>query len=440
MTTCGEILPSKSRRLSVIKIAAIVLIFLAFAFYPPLICESWSLHPEEVLVVANVRVLESLELARYYMKKRHIPAENLIILSQTDQERCRKGEYLQNMVTPLRLFFALRKPSQHKYRCLVTMFGTPLTVYEPRAGIGTTLEIWLLKVQGLAIRLLMALGQEAYQEHLVKRDHQIKNNILHLQRTEDLSAVDSEIALVHRQDSPLFKWLPNPLFLSHAVPQKGDQRNSVLMVSRLDGPSPAIVRRMIDDSLAAETKGLRGKAYFDARWPDPGDKELSGYAWYDRSLHLAAQYIRSTGMMDVIAENSKRLFQPGQCPRAALYCGWYSLEKYVAAFQWVPGAVGYHMASFECRTLRDPKSTAWCKSMLTAGAAAVIGPVGEPFIQAFPPPNLFFSLLIKGDLSLAECFAFSNPFLSWRMILIGDPLYRPFKARHPHFHPLRALS
>lgn len=29
---------------------------------------------------------------------------------------------------------------------------------------------------------------------------------------------------------------------------------------------------------------------------------------------------------------------------------------------------------------------------------------------------------------LAEVFAMTNPFLSWQMILVGDPLYNPFKT------------
>jgi hypothetical protein len=66
--------------------------------------------------------------------------------------------------------------------------------------------------------------------------------------------------------------------------------------------------------------------------------------------------------------------------------------------------------------------------MLEKGAAAVIGPVNEPYVQAFPLPEVFFALLTEGKLTLAECYALSLPFLSWQMVLIGDPLYRPFKA------------
>ena len=65
--------------------------------------------------------------------------------------------------------------------------------------------------------------------------------------------------------------------------------------------------------------------------------------------------------------------------------------------------------------------------MLEKGVAATLGPVAEPYIQAFPMPDLFFPLVVEGRLTLAECYALSNPYWSWQMVLIGDPLYRPFK-------------
>jgi uncharacterized protein (TIGR03790 family) len=101
----------------------------------------------------------------------------------------------------------------------------------------------------------------------------------------------------------------------------------------------------------------------------------------------------------------------------------------VDAFTWVRGAVGFHIASQECQTLKNKGSQVWCKMMLEKGVAATLGPVAEPYVQTFPIPDLFFGLLLDGQLSLAECYALSNPFWSWQMVLIGDPLYRPFKNR-----------
>ncbi len=92
--------------------------------------------------------------------------------------------------------------------------------------------------------------------------------------------------------------------------------------------------------------------------------------------------------------------------------------------------MGYHIASAECITLKEKNSRVWCKMMLEKGVAATLGPVAEPYVEAFPPPDLFFGLLLDGRFTLAECYVLSNPFLSWQMVLIGDPLYRPFPKKH----------
>jgi uncharacterized protein (TIGR03790 family) len=109
-----------------------------------------------------------------------------------------------------------------------------------------------------------------------------------------------------------------------------------------------------------------------------------------------------------------------------LYVGWYSLKKYVPAFTWKQGAVGWHIASYEAMHLRDPKSDEWCGKMIQAGVAATIGAVNEPYLGAFPIPQEFFGLLMTGKFTLAECYWRTIPAASWRMTLIGDPLYNPF--------------
>jgi uncharacterized protein (TIGR03790 family) len=62
--------------------------------------------------------------------------------------------------------------------------------------------------------------------------------------------------------------------------------------------------------------------------------------------------------------------------------------------------------------------------MIDNGIAATIGPVGEPYVQSFPVPEVFFAYLLKGGLSLAESYLLSVPYISWKMVLVGDPMYR----------------
>jgi hypothetical protein len=37
-------------------------------------------------------------------------------------------------------------------------------------------------------------------------------------------------------------------------------------------------------------------------------------------------------------------------------------------------------------------------------------------------------MVVFTTLSLAECYLISLPYLSWQMVLIGDPLYLPFAS------------
>lgn len=65
--------------------------------------------------------------------------------------------------------------------------------------------------------------------------------------------------------------------------------------------------------------------------------------------------------------------------------------------------------------------------MLEEGVAATLGPVAEPYLQSFPPPDDFFPLLLRGQQPLLEVYFRTLPSVSWMQILIGDPLYTPFK-------------
>jgi uncharacterized protein (TIGR03790 family) len=253
-------------------------------------------------------------------------------------------------------------------------------------------------------------------------------------QSETGASFDSELALVMWPDEyQLLRWQPNYLRPAFDNSQLS-KAHRTLMVARLDAPTLVLAKGLVDTALKIEKEGLRGKVYIDARGMGKLEdaKVMPGsYADYDRSLLITAKGIEDQTEMEVVLDTSPQLFQPGTCPDAALYCGWYSLAKYVDAFDWKPGAVAYHLASSEAHSLRDPASQAWCKKLLEDGVCATIGPVYEPYLGSFPRPNEFFSHLLQGDLTLVECFARTNPFNSWMMTLIGDPLYRPFRYRVP---------
>lgn len=369
------------------RIALQILLPALLLFTPP---PCLALEPEEILVVANRRATSSVRLAKFYMEKRGVPQENLIKLWTTYKETCSRAEYTKKIAKPIRELLA-QDQFKDKIKCLVLIYGVPLRIAESLAP-----------------------------EQITDR------------KTQDtVASVDSEIALVLSQEYDLEGWRPNPYFLGFAKSKEPElTRKDVLLVSRLDGPNEETVIRIITDSIACEKEGLQGAAFFDARWPNPKHLDkASGPVFYDASLHFTAQLLKNRGL-PVVLDEKKELFAAGSKLPASLYCGWYSLSNYVDAFAWQRGAIGYHIASGECVTLKGKKNRGWCQMMLENGAASTIGPVAEPYIQAFPLPQLFFPILADGKLGLAEAYFLSLPFLSWKMVLIGDPLYRPFSRPH----------
>jgi uncharacterized protein (TIGR03790 family) len=389
-----------------------------------------ALEPHEILVIANKNAARSVGLAQYYMQKRNIPQANLVELWITDKEWCSRKDYEERAVYKIRKHLKEKNPN-HQIRCLVTVYGVPLKVIAPAMTTGEKKQVEdLRKSRKIYSDRIKALDDQQKEQIKKLRDKlsTIEKRISVLTKHDHRASFDSELALVLRGDYSLSGWVLNPFFIGFK--DKKLSRENIMLVSRLDGPTDKIVKRIIDDSIETERTGLAGSAYFDARWKRPvkdrDPKAKIDYAFYDRSIYAAAELVDKSKIMAVVVNDKPELFKPGECPDAALYCGWYSLAKYVDAFTWQKGAVGYHIASSECSTLKQKNSQVWCKKMLESGVAATLGPTSEPYLQAFPVPEIFFGLLLDGRLSLAECYALSKPFWSWQMVLIGDPLYRPF--------------
>jgi len=380
-----------------------------------------ALGPDEVMVIANRDVAGSVELARYYMDRRAVRSILELSLGEL-RDSISRADYNDKVLTPVRKALA-QQEATGPIRCLLTVYGVPYKV-GPRGPLpnkSAELAQWRakLKAQQDISATLAKEGKSnttAYQQSEA-RVMQYRAEVNRITGAETGASLDSELSLARFEDYDLFRWRPNDL-LNHPVPEI----SRTLMVSRLDGPSLDIARALVDKALAAEAQGLQGVAYVDSR----GITRRDAFGLYDGCLRDLAAMIQRHGLFEVRHESTEALFQSGDCPRTALYCGWYSLKNYVDAFEFVDGAVGYHIASFEAVDLRDPNSTQWGPAMLRDGITATLGPVAEPYLQAFPKPDMFFSKLFAGR-CLVEAFYATNPYNSWQMLLIGDPLYRPFK-------------
>lgn len=266
----------------------------------------------------------------------------------------------------------------------------------------------------------------------------IENQLKELEQNETHASLDSELSLIMESNYPLLRWVPNYLHYNYdGSPIREVTRT--LMVSRLEAPTLALTKSLIDKAIAVEKTGLKGKVYLDARGltslsaEKPPQTGTEGD--YDRAILLAHKLISENTSLEVVLNNEKGLFEPNACPDVALYCGWVSLSQYVDAFKWNPGSFGYHMTSAEAQTIRKPDSQVWCKRMLDEGVAGTLGPVYEPYLLAFPRPNELFAMLLSGKFTYVECIYRTKSTNSWTMTTIGDPLYNPYKADPPLKNP-----
>ena len=385
-----------------------------------------ALEPNEILVIVNKDIPASEELGQYYCQQRNVPKENILALSlgKTLVDSISRDDYDKNIAEPIRKRLADQIPGQ-PIRCLLTTYGVPYKV-GPRGPLKEKQEQLkqLETTAGQYEKQLKDSNPADVNANIRKELDRVKTEIDWISGRETEASVDNELSLVLFSSYELYRWQPNQLNRHSRYPEG---LILTVMVSRLDGPSPQIARGLIDKAISAEKTGLNGFAYIDSRGI-PDDKKTGSFGNFDQKLRNLAVLLRIRTTLRVKEERTDKLFEPQSCPQTAIYCGWYSLKKYVDSFDFVDGAIGAHIASFEAIDLRDPNSTEWCPSMLVHGVTATFGPVAEPYLNAFPDPEEFFVELIKGK-CLVEAFYRSQPFCSWQMMLIGDPLYKPFARK-----------
>ena len=237
--------------------------------------------------------------------------------------------------------------------------------------------------------------------------------------------MDSELAALPTidQDLPLDGPLTNPL-LGTTNASALTPTNGVLMVARLDGPTPEIARGLVDKAIEAETNGLWGRAYFDIRSIRQG-----AYKVGDDWMRDAAEMCRQTGFETLVDTNPATFKPEFPMSHVAIYCGWY--DRTVSGpftrnnVEFMPGAFAYHLHSFSAGNLRSASDN-WAGPLLAKGATATMGCVFEPYLGGTPDIALFISRFIHAGFTFGEAAYASQSCLSWQVTVVGDPLYRPF--------------
>jgi len=205
----------------------------------------------------------------------------------------------------------------------------------------------------------------------------------------------------------------------------------MVFVARLDGPGLATITRMAEDAVAAERSGLTGMVAGDAQGLDA----VTGYGEGDATIRAVVDRLGVAGFPVNLDMKQEMWKQPAggvgsQAEGAAFYVGWYGLldfQNIFGARGLARGSIAWHIASQEAQDIWNPEGHGWCINLMRHGAAVTLGPVREPYVAAFPHGDVFTEALL-GGMSVAESYWLSLPHVSWAMVLLGDPLYRPFFA------------
>jgi uncharacterized protein (TIGR03790 family) len=355
------------------------------------------------VVVVNARQPESVALGEFYLEARGIPAANLVALPLPEAESITRREFVDQVWQPLQdelhrrgwIEGALSTQvddlgrrrtalTGHRLAHLVLCRGVPLRVHEDPV---------------LAEALAAARVPEQFRRNQ--------------------AAVDSELALLAQGPAPAVGFQPNPLF---NVRQASDiSAQLVVKVARLDGPTWADARALVTSALEAERRGLVGRYYVDLGGP---------HAIGDRWLDEARARLADLGYFGDVERSPAVLGIADRFDAPAFYFGWYAgavtgpfLRE---GFRFPAGAIALHIHSFSAATLRSATEQ-WCGPLIARGAAATFGNVFEPYLELTLHPGLLLARLAAGE-TLGDAACFATPALGWQGVVVGDPLYRPFKV------------
>ena len=346
-------------------------------------------RPASTLVVANKAVPEGVEVARYYMEKRGVPGDNLLLVETAPDIGLTRARFRQEIEEPVRAWLQARgaldarrlhqEPPSILY--VVLCYGVPTTVWEETPEGTPPKQGW--------------------------------------QRNR--ASVDGELAALFFTEPPE-ALVKNPYYGDSVHPRDASQF-PLFLVTRLDGPTPEIARGLVDGALAGERLGVQGVGYFDTQGIKQGTYR-AGDLWIEQ----AERAVWRAGYPTVLDRERGLLAPPGGFYAPAFYFGWYTEQPY-GPFQegrvrFVSGAFAYHLHSGSAVDLRQ-RDKYWVGPLLAAGATCTMGTVQEPLLQGTPQVGIFMERMLAGY-DFGESAYMACPLLSWQMLFVGDPLYRPF--------------
>lgn len=356
---------------------------------------------DNVAVVINDASAASQRIGEYYVRKRSVPAENVVHLTAPTTDEVKRSDYNSRIEGPIAAAI-LKNNLEDRILYIVLTKGVPLRIQGTSGQNGTT------------------------------------------------ASVDSELTLLYRRLSgrPVSTAGPvqNPYFLGTAA--IGDAqpfshaRSDIYLVTRLDAFTVDEAIGLIDKGLAPVTTGrivLDEKATLFDR---------TGEEWLEQAAtRLKEMGVEGQVLLDASAKGVHDV------DNVLGYYSWGSNDPDNRArrsrLRFVTGALAATYVSTDARTFEEPPAgweptgnfgdkKSWFAGspqnltgdLIRDGASGAAGQVAEPYFAAIVRPQVLFPAYFSG-FNLAESFYLAIPAIGWQTVVIGDPLCRPFRPQVP---------
>lgn len=217
---------------------------------------------------------------------------------------------------------------------------------------------------------------------------------------------------------------PNPLFDRRDMTLLDDEHLSVsLVTSRVDGPTLAAAKGMIDNAKRAMAQGGATGTFYIDPYPPSADVASSEYTddlaeFVSRTLPLLGLNVFTT----VTAEPYEDVVIPFvQNDSFVWMCGADRAGNSFFYPSTVPRFFLYNADTDSAVTVRDPSGSRWPALAIRNGYANTAGSMSVVDASHYLRPRPFFHALMSGG-TVGEAFVLSNPYFDSPETLFGDPL------------------
>jgi uncharacterized protein (TIGR03790 family) len=237
----------------------------------------------------------------------------------------------------------------------------------------------------------------------------------------NIIATGSRLANINNNYS---KQTPNPIYNRQIYSDYSFADSDLAMiVSRIDAPTLAIAKSIVDSGVIATRQGrVNGKFFFDNDAITNNSQEVA----YHQEMSEFETLVLPT--FDIIVEKTFHWDEYTDVPlfrlsQDSFMWAWKSDRAGYSFFQDSRPirAFLYNADTDGAGAVRNIDDKRWPLLALSSGYAATAGAMSDPTASGYLRPSPFFESILRGT-TIGEAFIYSLPYLDWTVCLFGDPL------------------